>query len=119
MVTLCRRCHKHVPSDPSKFLDYQRQGGYTWVEGRKYAWDRMSEQCPDLTRSSFLKAYTEFRMGMMLSSMEYRLSVQDGNLSRAAEIEEDIRRRYASLSRDRRKLFDDSMPPLDCILCGF
>ena len=30
LVSLCRQCHKNVPMDADKFLQYQRQGGIIW-----------------------------------------------------------------------------------------
>jgi hypothetical protein len=30
LISLCRQCHKNVPMDADKFLQYQRQGGIIW-----------------------------------------------------------------------------------------
>jgi len=41
IITLCTKCHKASPVDPSEFLQFQRQGGALWPEVRRQAFEAL------------------------------------------------------------------------------
>lgn len=70
LISLCPGCHKYAPNDPSKFLEYQKGGGFRWKMVFINMLCESREKNPDVTDEEVFSESVKLRLYVFAQSYE-------------------------------------------------